>query len=248
MAESPTISRVGPLKMPQAQENTGHFQQGHRGGPGRPRREPDRSKADLSQLIMTAAVQTGFIRKNKDGIPEGTGEEGCLGYLKWAAIFEPRTYLALMALASPLQISVRPSMAVVVRIRVGEPQRFAGLPCVRPVADYLRCVAGLGVFSARAFMIVIAGRSLAPAHVGRTPGLCHALAVGLLLGLFGFAIGGIEGFGAGEHSKCEIVRACKHGAGLGKTSARKVGFSLAHSTAKCNGESFGVEENLTRSW
>jgi hypothetical protein len=47
-------------------------------------------------------------------------------------------------------------------------------------------------------MIVIAGRSLAPAHVGRTPGLCHALAVELLLGLFGFAIGGIESFGAGE--------------------------------------------------
>src|SRR5271169_5782971 len=83
-------------------------------------------------------------------------------------------------------------------------------------------------------MIVIAGRSLAQARVGRTPGLCHALAVELLLGLFGFAIGGIESFGPGEHSKCEIRRACKHGAGLGKTSTREVGFSLAHSTVKCN--------------
>jgi hypothetical protein len=27
----------------------------------------------------------------------------------------------------------------------------------------------------------------------------------------------------------------------------ETGFALAHSTAKCNGESFGVEENLTRS-
>jgi hypothetical protein len=34
-------------------------------------------------------------------------------------------------------------------------------------------------------------------------------------GLFSFAIGGIESFGAGDHSKCEIGRACKHGAGLG---------------------------------
>ena len=25
------------------------------------------------------------------------GRQGCLGYLKWAAVFEPRTYLALMA-------------------------------------------------------------------------------------------------------------------------------------------------------
>src|ERR1035438_8559717 len=71
-------------------------------------------------------------------------------------------------------------------VLVGEPQRFTGLPCVRPVADHLWRVAGLGVFSARAFMIVIAGRSLAPTRVGRTPGLCHALAVELLLGLFGF--------------------------------------------------------------
>lgn len=60
MAGSPTISRVGPLKMPQANENSGRFQPGRPGGPGRPRRGPDRSRADLSQLILTAAVQTGF--------------------------------------------------------------------------------------------------------------------------------------------------------------------------------------------
>jgi hypothetical protein len=35
-------------------------------------------------------------------------------------------------------------------ILVGEPQRFTGLQCVRPVTDHLWRVAGLGVFSARA--------------------------------------------------------------------------------------------------
>jgi hypothetical protein len=42
-------------------------------------------------------------------------------------------------------------------ILVGEPQRFTGLPCVRPVTDHLGRVAGLRVFSVRACMIMITG-------------------------------------------------------------------------------------------
>ena len=93
--------------MPQVNENSGRFKPGWRGGPGRPKSAPSsRVRADLSQLIMTAAVQTGFIRNNKDtGMPEGTGEEGCLGYLKWAAVFEPKTYLALMARILPYYVN-----------------------------------------------------------------------------------------------------------------------------------------------
>jgi hypothetical protein len=106
MGSSPTGSGVAaPLKMPRP-ENTGRFQPGWSGGPGRPKRSSDMAKADLSQLIMTAAVQTGFVRKNKEtGLPEGTGEEGCLGYLKWAALYEPRTYLALMARILPYYVN-----------------------------------------------------------------------------------------------------------------------------------------------
>jgi hypothetical protein len=55
------------------------------GGPGRPRGVPDRPRADLSQLIMDAATETGFIKKDeKTGEPIGTA----LGHLKWAAIFK----------------------------------------------------------------------------------------------------------------------------------------------------------------
>jgi hypothetical protein len=106
MTSAPTTCGMAPLKMPRTDEHRGRFQKGWRGGPGRPKGVPDRSRADLSQLIMDAAVQTGFIRKNKDtGLPEGTGEEGCLGYLKWAAVFEPRTYLALMARILPYYVN-----------------------------------------------------------------------------------------------------------------------------------------------
>jgi hypothetical protein len=92
MGSSPTTGGMAPLKMPRP-ENSGRFQPGWSGGPGRPKGSLGRAKADLSQLIMTAAVQTGFVRKNAEtGLPEGTGEDGCLGYLKWAALYEPRTY------------------------------------------------------------------------------------------------------------------------------------------------------------
>jgi hypothetical protein len=61
--------------MPQA-ENRGRFQPGRPGGPGRLRRAPDRSRADLSQLIMTAAVETGFIRPTL-AMPASPGRRPC---------------------------------------------------------------------------------------------------------------------------------------------------------------------------
>jgi len=63
------------------------FKPGHaKSGPGRPKGSRDR--ADLSQLIMDAAVETGFVQLDEQGKPIGSGKEGCKGYLKWAAVNE----------------------------------------------------------------------------------------------------------------------------------------------------------------
>jgi hypothetical protein len=129
MAGSPTVGGVTPLKMPQVNENGGRFQQGHRGGPGRPRRGPDRARADLSQLIMDAATETGFIRKDeKTGERIGTGEEGCKGYLKWMCLYEPRTYAALMARVLPYYVSTDLPENILTREETLAELKARGLP------------------------------------------------------------------------------------------------------------------------
>jgi hypothetical protein len=51
---------------------------------------------------MQAATETGFIRKDeKTGEMIGTGEEGALGYLKWAAIHKADRF-NFMAASPPL--------------------------------------------------------------------------------------------------------------------------------------------------
>jgi hypothetical protein len=53
--------------MPQEYENGGRFQPGWRGGPGRPKGSAARPRADLSQLIMDAATETGFSELQRFG-------------------------------------------------------------------------------------------------------------------------------------------------------------------------------------
>jgi hypothetical protein len=53
---------------------------------------------------MTAAVETGFVTLDEKGQPIGTGREGCLGYLKWSALHQPKTFLGLLGRIIPLYI------------------------------------------------------------------------------------------------------------------------------------------------
>jgi hypothetical protein len=102
--------------MPRTDEHRGRFQKGWRGGPGRPKGVPDRSRADLSQLIMDAATETGFIKKDeKTGELIGTREEGCKGYLKWLCLHEPRTYAALLARVLPYYVHTELPEAILTR-------------------------------------------------------------------------------------------------------------------------------------
>jgi hypothetical protein len=59
----------------------------------------------LMELVMQAAEETGFIRKDeKTGLVIGTGEEGVKGYLKWAALHKSDRFIALMARVAPKHV------------------------------------------------------------------------------------------------------------------------------------------------
>jgi hypothetical protein len=47
---------------------------------------PNKMGHDLMTLVMEAAAETGFVRKDEKGEVIGTGEEGVKGYLKWAGL------------------------------------------------------------------------------------------------------------------------------------------------------------------
>jgi hypothetical protein len=83
MGHIPTQSgvRAGPVS------SDTQFKEGWKGGPGRPKGSRNRVKADLSQLIMDAATETGFIQL-VDGVRVGTGIEGAKGFLKWCCLNE----------------------------------------------------------------------------------------------------------------------------------------------------------------
>jgi hypothetical protein len=64
----------------------------------------NRVQVDLAQLIVQAAANTGFMVIDEHGktVP---GERGTLGYLEWAAINHPKTYLGLLARVLPYHVT-----------------------------------------------------------------------------------------------------------------------------------------------
>jgi hypothetical protein len=89
---------------PPGQKGTGSpIKPGWAGGPGRPKGSSNKLKADLSQMVMNAAMRTGFIQV-VDGVRVGSGIDGCEGYLMSAAIHESRTFLALLARILPYYV------------------------------------------------------------------------------------------------------------------------------------------------
>jgi ATP-binding cassette subfamily B multidrug efflux pump len=86
------VGGMAPLKMPRTDEHRGRFQKGWRGGPGRPKGVPDRSRADLSQLI-NPSPPSGWIgdlhlqavdhaRHTRKTLPAG----GAQGRIVWVAL------------------------------------------------------------------------------------------------------------------------------------------------------------------
>ena len=89
--------------------NRGSFQKGHPKFGGRQRGSRNRVGGDLRLAIVTALSETGYVEKVK-GKPVATGREGVVGYLKWLALYEPRTAAALFANVARLVRIMSPSM------------------------------------------------------------------------------------------------------------------------------------------
>jgi hypothetical protein len=104
------------------------FKQGWAGGPGRPKGSPNRIKADLAQLIMDAAGEAGFLKKNKRGKQVHTGVDGCEGYLLWLAVNEPRTYAALLGRVLPYYVSTDLPEEILTRDETLAQLKERGLP------------------------------------------------------------------------------------------------------------------------
>jgi hypothetical protein len=122
----PAISaRVNPYGQPNGE---GKFKPGNPGGPGRPKGSRNRNGGDLRQMIMNAAVRTGFITIDQNGNRVGSGRDGCEGYLMWAALYEPRSFLGLFARNLPYYVTSDEMPEVMSRSEVEASFREFGLP------------------------------------------------------------------------------------------------------------------------
>jgi hypothetical protein len=82
-----------------------HVQVGQGGrGPGRPRGARNRVGAELAKETLHAAADTGFMVRDDDGNWKPTNEGGVRGYLRWATINEPKTYLGMIARVLPFNV------------------------------------------------------------------------------------------------------------------------------------------------
>jgi hypothetical protein len=82
------------------------FQKGHPRYGGRKRGSRNRFGGDLREQVVAAIQETGFVGKDDQGNPIGTGEGGCKGFIKWLALYEPKTAAALFARVLPYFINV----------------------------------------------------------------------------------------------------------------------------------------------
>jgi hypothetical protein len=127
MAISPESSSA-LTRVHKYQPNQTSFKPGHVGGPGRPKGSRNRMQADLAELILLASAETGFIVLDKDGKPIA-GEGGTLGYLRWAALNLPKTYLGLLARVLPYHVvDQTPERTVITREEALIQLQERGLP------------------------------------------------------------------------------------------------------------------------
>ena len=96
---------------------------------GRPPGSRNKMGSDLMSLVMQAAMETGFIRKDAEtGEMIGTGEEGTLGYLKWAAIHKADRFIALLSRGMPQHVIADVTPRVLTRTEVEAQLKERGLP------------------------------------------------------------------------------------------------------------------------
>jgi hypothetical protein len=108
--------------------NQTSFKEGHVGMGGRPKGSRNKVQVDLARLIVQAATNTGFVTIDKDGKPIA-GPRGTLGYLEWAALNQPKTFLGLLGRVLPYHIiETLPENRILSREQAIEEIKERGLP------------------------------------------------------------------------------------------------------------------------
>jgi hypothetical protein len=105
-SKSRTVSSPGlKLQQPQPENRHNAFQPGHPKYGGRQRGTRNRVGGDLRLAVVAALHETGYIEKTKKG-PVATGKDGVKGFIKWLALYEPKTAAALFARVLPYFVEV----------------------------------------------------------------------------------------------------------------------------------------------
>jgi hypothetical protein len=122
----PAISaRVNPYGQPNGE---GKFKPGNPGGPGRPKGSRNKVGNDLKVMIMNAAMRTGFIKIDENGQRIGTGLDGCEGFLMWLALYEPRTFAAILVRNLPSYVTADLTHRMLSREEAAAEFKEYGLP------------------------------------------------------------------------------------------------------------------------
>ena len=125
-----SLSALTRVPAAASRANDTSFKPGHPPMGGRPKGSRNRVQVDLAQLIVQAAANTGFVvlDENKNPVP---GERGTLGYLEWAALNQPKTFLAMLARCLPYHvIESLPENRILSRDQAIEEIKERGLPPV----------------------------------------------------------------------------------------------------------------------
>jgi hypothetical protein len=88
----------------------------------------NRFGGDLGEEVVAAIQETGFIEKDDKGNPIATGEGGCKGFVKWLALYEPKTAAALFARVLPYFITTGEVPEVASEAEVEAQFKELGLP------------------------------------------------------------------------------------------------------------------------
>jgi hypothetical protein len=77
---------------------------------------------------VDAIDATGFITRDEYGNPVGTGIDGVRGFIKWLALYEPKTAAALLARVLPYYITTAEVPPVASRAEIEAEFKECGLP------------------------------------------------------------------------------------------------------------------------
>jgi hypothetical protein len=129
-ATLPVRVHLPPREVP----NNG-FQTGHPRYGGRQKGTRNKVGGDLREAIVGGIQDVGFAGKDSEGKPI-PGEGGCRGFVRWLALYEPKTAAALLARVLPYFAVVAEAPPIASRAEIEAEFNELGLPL--GLIDYLQ--------------------------------------------------------------------------------------------------------------